>query len=139
MATQLGMSSFRPLICERSIARPGPSARRRWERICLQACKQSRRPHLPDIEEPLTPALVPVLAAEGYGIWLADPEGASIAACAARATLPDRLLLVVGPEGGFTPSERKVFDAAGAQPVSLGRRILRIDRCPGSWRPSTFR
>ncbi len=127
MATQLGMSSFRPLICERSVVRPGPSAQRRWERICLQACKQSRRAHLPAIEEPLTPARVPALAADGYRIWLADPEGAAIATCTARATLPDRLLLVVGPEGGFTPTELKVFDAAGAQRVSLGRGILRIE------------
>lgn len=127
MATQLGMSSFRPLLCERSIARPGPSARRRWERICLQACKQSRRPYLPTIGELLTPALVPALAAEGYGIWLADSEGAAIAARTAGASLPDRLLLVVGPEGGLTPRELEVFDAAGAARVSLGRGILRIE------------
>ncbi len=127
MATQLGMSSFRPLLCERSVARPGPSTRRRWERICLQACKQSRRPHLPTIGEPLTPALAAALAAEGFRIWLADPAGAALAAHAAAAPLPDRLLLVVGPEGGFTRNEVAIFEAAGAERVSLGRGILRIE------------
>ncbi|MDQ3766319.1 MAG: 16S rRNA (uracil(1498)-N(3))-methyltransferase [Actinomycetota bacterium] len=40
---------------------------------------------------------------------------------------PDRIALVVGPEGGLTPAEAEGLAAAGARPVSLGARILRTE------------
>ena len=39
--------------------------------------------------------------------------------------LPDRLVLVVGPEGGLAPEELAAFDEAGARTVRLGREVLR--------------
>ncbi|MFB3088665.1 MAG: 16S rRNA (uracil(1498)-N(3))-methyltransferase [Acidiferrobacterales bacterium] len=43
MATQLGINVFWPLQCERSSVKPGATASRRWQRICVEACKQSRQ------------------------------------------------------------------------------------------------
>jgi 16S rRNA (uracil1498-N3)-methyltransferase len=40
---------------------------------------------------------------------------------------PASLLLVVGPEGGFTEEECRAAEAAGAVAVGLGRRILRCE------------
>jgi 16S rRNA (uracil1498-N3)-methyltransferase len=40
---------------------------------------------------------------------------------------PARLLLLVGPEGGFTPEEVSGAEAGGARPISLGPRILRAE------------
>ena len=53
MATQLGINAFWPLQCERSIVKPGANTSRRWQRICVEACKQRRWPHLPVIHEPV--------------------------------------------------------------------------------------
>jgi len=38
---------------------------------------------------------------------------------------PGAVLLVVGPEGGFSPREAEELAAAGIAPVSLGKRVLR--------------
>jgi 16S rRNA (uracil1498-N3)-methyltransferase len=40
---------------------------------------------------------------------------------------PRRLLLVVGPEGGFTDAEREAAESAGLALVGLGPRILRAE------------
>ncbi len=127
MATQLGLQAFWPLHCERSVARATAGAHRRWQRICLQACKQSRRPHLPALERPLTPSQAAGLASRGYEIWVADPQGAVYRTGSAGGRAPDRLLLVVGPEGGLTAAELGVLQAAGARRMRLGEGILRIE------------
>jgi 16S rRNA (uracil1498-N3)-methyltransferase len=55
--------------------------------------------------------------------WVADAEGGG-----APPLGPDEPVTVaVGPEGGFTPSERAVLLAAGFLPVRLGPRVLRFE------------
>jgi 16S rRNA (uracil1498-N3)-methyltransferase len=41
--------------------------------------------------------------------------------------LPQSIGVWIGPEGDFTPDELKVIQAAGAQPISLGRLVLRVE------------
>src|SRR3972149_10910823 len=65
MATQLGITEFTPLACERSVVRPGANSAERWWRICLEACKQSRRPYLPELRSPATPREVMARTARG--------------------------------------------------------------------------
>jgi 16S rRNA (uracil1498-N3)-methyltransferase len=126
MTTQLGMAAFRPLECERSVVTSGPTVRARWQRICAEACKQSRRPHLPTIHSPAT--LAQVLAdTNGCDIWVADPTGVKIAAVKAQQRASDRLLLMVGPEGGFSENELSHLLRAGGQMINLGDSILRIE------------
>ncbi|NIO42775.1 MAG: RsmE family RNA methyltransferase, partial [Burkholderiales bacterium] len=128
MATQLGMTAFKPLICERSIVRPRTSAKQRWRRLCIEACKQSRRPYLPLIHDPAPPAeVIDQASAIGYKVWVAHPTGAPLVMGDLPVSIADALLLMVGPEGGFSEHEISQIVAAGAQPVSLGRTILRIE------------
>jgi 16S rRNA (uracil1498-N3)-methyltransferase len=125
MTTQLGMAAFRPLECERSMVKSGSTAHARWQRICAEACKQSRRPHLPTIHSPATPAQV-LADTNGCDMWVADPTGVRIADLdAGKAS--DRLLLMIGPEGGFSENELAHLLAAGGQIISLGESILRIE------------
>ena len=125
MATQLGMAAFRPLQCERSVTKPGSMAQARWQRICAEACKQSRRPHFPTIHSPAT--LEQVLAhTNGYDIWVADPTGVDITDLD-TGEKNDRLLLLVGPEGGFSESELDSLLKAGGRMISLSESILRIE------------
>ncbi|MCA9290053.1 MAG: 16S rRNA (uracil(1498)-N(3))-methyltransferase [Phycisphaerales bacterium] len=125
MATQLGMNAFTPLKTGRAVVDAGRNFHERGRRICIEACKQSRRAWLPDLRSPRT--LDHVLAhpdPAGATIWIADPEGT------AAADVPiagDGLLVLIGPEGGFEPGEVDAADAAGAVRVALGDGILRIE------------
>jgi 16S rRNA (uracil1498-N3)-methyltransferase len=120
MATQLGMASFAPLSCERAVARPSSGFAERALRIFIEACKQSRRPHLPELRDAIAPGDV------GHNAWIADPGGEPFGA-RVRAGVDGPLTLVIGPEGGLSEAEVAAATAAGAVPVSLGDRILRIE------------
>lgn len=121
MATQLGMTDFTPLVCERSVVTVGEHSAERWARICLGACKQSRRLHLPHLHPAMTPG---TFAPHGV-VLVAHPDGSPL-----RSMMPDvssAVTVLIGPEGGFTDAELRALEAAGARRVSLGRSILRIE------------
>ena len=124
--SELGVSRIVPVIAARSVARPEPGQRGRWEKIAREAARQCGR------------ADVPVVAAP-----------AALAAALAAPELPERRLML-SPEAGGRPlrallpsgprrrcwSGRKAASsrprsrrraAAGFQPVSLGSRILRVE------------
>lgn len=58
-----------------------------------------------------------------------EREGSSLVEVLQK-TRSQRLLVVVGPEGGFTESEVEEAVAQGAVPVQLGPRILRAETAP---------
>lgn len=125
MATQLGMSRFTPIRWERSVAEPGARAAERWRRICLEACKQSRRLHVPEIAPAATPAEAAAQARRaGARLLLAHPDGDAILAGAPDAR---NLALFVGPEGGLTNEEQRTLRDAGTEWICLGDAILRIE------------
>lgn len=125
MATQLGMTRFTPLLCTRSVVKPGAGSADRWRRICLEACKQSRRPYLPEIREPATLARI---VADSGSLWLAHPSGENAAQALPRHTASLKSMTVlIGPEGGFTEEEVAQATAQGAKLVALGPGILRIE------------
>jgi 16S rRNA (uracil1498-N3)-methyltransferase len=127
MATQLGMQRFTPLECERSVVQPGANSADRWRRICLEACKQSRRLHLPQIDAAATPPTVAAAAtAAGNAVLIAHPSGDGVGAVMARQSRID-VTFLVGPEGGFTEAEVAHAVANGARAVQLGDAILRIE------------
>lgn len=125
MATQLGMTEFYPLLCERSVIKPGRNAPQRWRRICLEACKQSRRAYLPVINAPLTLAQLLANRDDSYTLWVADPSGVPLPQVSSKKRA--RLLLIVGPEGGFSPTELMHIVNAGAQTINLGKAVLRTE------------
>ncbi len=128
MATQLGMTQFTPLVCERSVVKPGARHIERWQRICLEACKQSRRFYLPDIHPPATlRAVTERAAARGDAMWIAHPAAQAISlSSAVSQSAADAITILVGPEGGFTETEVSQA-AAHARILKLGSAILRIE------------
>jgi 16S rRNA (uracil1498-N3)-methyltransferase len=124
MATQLGMQRFIPLQCERGVVSPGPQSAQRWARICLEACKQSRRLILPTIEAPATPAAVAQRCAP---VLMAHPGGTNVREALTRCASNAEITLMIGPEGGFTDAEVQAVRDQGGQLVSLGTAILRIE------------
>ena len=128
MATQLGMTRFTPLDCARSVVKAGANSPARWRKICLEACKQSRRLYLPAIEAGSTVhAVVRRAATEGSQVWLADPAAQAVSVTAALNQQANDVTLLVGPEGGFTQTEMEQAVAAGARLLTLGASILRIE------------
>ena len=127
LATQLGITDFTPLLCARSISRPGKSGYGRWERILIETCKQCQRAWLPDLHSESTPAdILSNKLPTDEVVLLADAQGKPIK----NISLDDRSLdqiLLVGPEGGFTIEERKDLLNHGALPVCLSENNLRIE------------
>ena len=128
MATQLGISAWQPLLCHRSVSKPGKNSYDRWQRICLEACKQSGSARLPELLPAAKPEDVAKAAcAEGREVLLAHPDGEAMNATSDLDKLLLDKLLMVGPEGGFSDDEEKRIVAAGARKISLGQNILRIE------------
>jgi 16S rRNA (uracil1498-N3)-methyltransferase len=131
-ATELGATRILPLAAERSVVRlDDERAERRTgrlRRIAQEAARQSGRSDVPAVDAPRTLAdLAGLLRADpGRRGLLLDPEEHEVRLShAARGAL--RLLLAVGPEGGFTPAERALAGEAGFTPVALGRLVLRTE------------
>ncbi|MDH3280715.1 MAG: 16S rRNA (uracil(1498)-N(3))-methyltransferase [Gammaproteobacteria bacterium] len=131
MLTQLGVSSFTPLHCERSVVRPGKAAAMRWRRVCVEACKQSGNAYLPVLHGESTPdQAVESMRMRGAACFLAHAGASSEAA---RYPGADPVGLFIGPEGGFTEPEVRAALDKGAVPIALGRYTLRIETAAVAW------
>lgn len=127
--TELGVIRILPLRTERVVA--GSEARiERWRRLARNAAQQCGRDDIPVVSDPLTFAQMLTRSGE-YDRFLLPWELAE--PIPLRDVLPDLLreartaLVAIGPEGGFSQDEAELARAAGAVPVSLGRRILRTE------------
>jgi 16S rRNA (uracil1498-N3)-methyltransferase len=120
-ATELGVSGIIPWQAERSVSRwEGPKAakgRERWQSIVREASKQSIRSWVPEVTEPMTAATLAALP----GLVLVLEPTASTRLTDVVLDEYDRITLVVGPEGGVSPSELARF----ATHVRLGAEVLR--------------
>ncbi len=129
--TELGVASIVPLVTERTVVRDaGASKLERWRRLARGAAQQCGRSDIPPVGDPI--AFDALLARfSSYDAVLMPWEVAQ--ARPPREMLPQllagarRVLVVIGPEGGFSHLEAERAAAAGAHLISLGRRILRTE------------
>jgi 16S rRNA (uracil1498-N3)-methyltransferase len=128
LATELGVDRIVPWTAARCVTRWRDDRIEKgvakWRAAARAASKQSRRPRLPEVTEPMT-------TREVCGL-LADTDLALVLHERARRRLPEidipssgTIAVVVGPEGGLTDGEVVAFRAAGAQAVRLGAEVLR--------------
>lgn len=131
-AVEMGACSVVPVAMEHSVVRlEGDKAAKkveRWQKIAESAAKQSKRDIIPQVQPVQT--LAQALANNDCQTKIIayeceDRLGLKTALRAAGAI--ESLLLIIGPEGGVSESELELARAAGAVPVSLGRRILRAE------------
>jgi 16S rRNA (uracil1498-N3)-methyltransferase len=126
--TEVGVDEIVPWFAQRMVTRwqgdRGDRALRRWRATAREAAKQSRRAWLPAVTDPVTTA---VLAQRLSGAEQAIVLYADATQPIGDVPLPKtgEVVLVVGPEGGITPDELAVLDAAGAVRVRLGPTVLR--------------
>lgn len=125
--TEIGAGEIRLFPAERSVTRwdraKGRAQTARLAGIALQAAKQSRRSRLVEVAEPVS--LTGLRLPEATVVL--HEEATSRLLEALPADPPTALGLVVGPEGGLTPSEVATLRERGATPVSLGPLILRTE------------
>ncbi|HTZ53721.1 MAG TPA: 16S rRNA (uracil(1498)-N(3))-methyltransferase [Candidatus Acidoferrum sp.] len=129
--SELGVRALIPLETERTIVQSvGPSKLERWQRLARSAAQQSGRNEMLVVEDP-TPLMRLYGRFEEYDVVLFLWEVAEQRPL--RELLPTlverakSLLVVVGPEGGFSHAEGEAARASGAHLLSLGKRILRTE------------
>jgi len=128
--TELGVDQFLPLetrFCSVRIPASRLEARlERWDRILREASRQSRRLTVPKIRPPLAfDALLTSTEHAGYARFMLH-ERANERLNAADFT-PKKVLLCVGPEGGWEETETRAAGEAGFRIVSIGPRVLRAE------------
>ena len=132
--TEIGVSGFVPVLCERCVARhPGDKRMERWRRIIAEAAEQSGRGKLPELK-PAMPFQQACQSLKGSS-YIAQVEGKapglrSILRSKSLITArdnPTTVNLFIGPEGGFAPPEMDVASRCGIIPGSLGKRVLRAE------------
>ncbi len=134
-ATELGVGRIVPFLAERSVPRwpaaKWPQKRERWQKIALEAARQSGRIDIPEIAGIASFAEMLGSARDGEMklIPWEEESGRGI-----REVLRDRRYdgmkrfhLVIGPEGGFGQGEIDRAREAGFLSVSLGKRVLRVE------------
>jgi len=134
-ATELGASAIAPLMSERTIVRAAAgealAKRDKWQRVAVEAAKQCGQNWLPRVLTPQTPKEF-FQSGEKFDVMLIaslQPDARPIKQLLAEvaATQPRRVLILVGPEGDFTPAEVGLAKAHGCRPVTLGPIILRTE------------
>ncbi len=126
MATQLGAAGFTLLHFERSVRNPGAGRESRWRRVVVEAAKQSRRLHLPTIEN-LCDFDEWLQRTEVATAWLADPAAAPLARPLDLFAGAGGPMVIVGPEGGLTAGEVELARERGCRPLGLGPHVLRVE------------
>lgn len=130
--TELGVARIVPFPAARSIARV-PAGRlkeklERWQRIVREATRQSNRTSVPDITFAGSLAEALALADDPVKFILWEEEQAgTLKRVLAELPLPERIAVIVGPEGGLTAEEVASAAKCGFIPVSLGKRIVRTE------------
>ncbi len=129
-AVELGVAAIHPLAAQRCVTRlSGERAEKRhahWQGIIVAASEQSGRNRLATLSN-----------LEDFSKWLAQPSpaprillsprGTETLAAWATAHAAQDVVLMVGPEGGFSPQEEDAAIAAGAIALTMGPRVLRTE------------
>lgn len=124
--SELGVAAFIPLQTERSVVKPeGKNKRERWLRIATESAKQSRRTGVMRVEE--LRALTEVIEKKRVGFHLSTSPTSELLPSALANWRGDELMLLIGPEGGWTDAEVQSFATAGIRGVRLTSTILRIE------------
>ena len=129
--TELGVHEIWPVHTARTIVNVGKSTARidRWQRIAMSAMKQSLRSRL-TIVRPVLDFHEAIVHAQKYDLALIAWEKERQNGPETIARLyeqPERVLLFIGPEGGFETNEIEAARDVGIHPVSIGRRRFRAD------------
>lgn len=133
-AVELGITAIQPLRSRNSVVRyderKSADRQNRWQKIVNEAAKQCGRTEIPEV--------FPIMELTGWieGLELDDEHilvfcyeneaNQSLKACLC-GSMAKHVMLLIGPEGGFSLEEAEKLLSKGARSVSLGPRILRAE------------
>ena len=129
-ATELGAARIVPFKAKRSVVKSDDEKlekkKQRWMRIVEEAAEQSRRQCVPEVSDPMTlKQLKNVLSEVNLIAYEKDSGSGKLLREALKSS--QSVTIVIGPEGGFDPSEVDELMEMGFECVSLGKRILRAE------------
>lgn len=123
--TELGVAAIRPMKCARSIAEPSDHRLDKLRRTVIEACKQAQRAWLCEIHRQTALEDVFKLRSDFDAACIADMQGQPVGEV--HPSPGQKVLMLIGPEGGFTEEELLAAQRADFKPVRLTRTILRTE------------
>lgn len=127
-ATELGVSELIPLQTTRSTVSPREAKLDKHRQYIIDACKQSGRNHLMKIADlqSLEEVCQEIRLTETLAIYGSVTEGSGMP-LQERLQASSRILVMVGPEGGWTDDEEELIKAHNSFPMHLGQFVLRTE------------
>ena len=132
LATEAGADEFVAWQASRCVARwdgeRAANGLRRWRAVARSAARQSRRAWIPPVAGPMSTDQVCAYIrgrVDAGAAALVLHESGDRPLRDVPVAVADRIILVVGPEGGLTDAEVDALAGAGAVPVRLGPTVLR--------------
>ncbi|MBA2743433.1 MAG: 16S rRNA (uracil(1498)-N(3))-methyltransferase [Chthoniobacterales bacterium] len=138
-AVEIGAAAIAPILSDRTIVRidaaEAAQKQAKWQTVAIEAAKQCGQNWLPEVQTPRTPGqffadrhsydlqLIGSLQSDALHLKqiLADYSTAH------ESSRPASVLMLVGPEGDFTPAELNLARSHGCRPITLGPIILRVE------------
>lgn len=133
-SVELGAAAMAPLLSERTViscdAEEAAKKQTKWREIAIEAAKQCGQNWLPEIHPPRTPKQFFQDAGRYDLMLIASLQSDSLHLKTLLAEFekrPRRVLIMVGPEGDFTPAEIALAKSHGCRPITLGPIVLRTE------------
>lgn len=127
--TELGVSTIIPLKTERSIVKidnqKASKKIERWQMICKEASEQSHRTKVPKVENIIN--LTDLIKVDKQLKLICSLRDNTKKLGEYFTNNTKELLFVIGPEGGFSPKEEELLLNNNYKPVSLGKRVMRVE------------
>jgi 16S rRNA (uracil1498-N3)-methyltransferase len=137
-AVEIGAAEIAPILSDRTVVRldeeSAAAKQSKWQAVAIEAAKQCGQNWLPRVETPQTMAaffqqhrrfdlqLIGSLQSDAIHLKkiLADYS-------TEHGDRPTSVLMLVGPEGDFTPAELSLARSHGCRPITLGPIVLRVE------------
>ena len=139
-AVEIGAAEIAPIISDRTIVQVDSESatqkQSKWRQIAIEAAKQSGQNWLPRVHTPRKLAeLFSMAPEESFDLRLIgslQPDARHLRKILADYSRehelpPLNVLMLIGPEGDFTPAELSLARRHGCQPITLGPIILRVE------------
>ncbi|QSX08388.1 16S rRNA (uracil(1498)-N(3))-methyltransferase [Alkalibacter rhizosphaerae] len=130
-AVELGVTTIVPLYTHRSIPKERDMQKKiiRWNKIALEAAKQSGRGMIPQVEESVELLDLSQKLSDHHVNLVAyeEQQNQQLKHILTKRPMPVSAGIIIGPEGGFDPSEIRWLEQRHVQVVGLGPRILRTE------------